>query len=145
MTTTKHALLEKIEQELAGVRIARPVTVAGHSYGLTVLDNADESLVKAIMPENVSMWQALSDTTTQTLAVALRSIDDTPIEILFKVTDDLPPDERSEAVTNERKWRCKQLTAWLAGKPGPFVRTLWNHYLELQSEASKSLEEIKSF
>lgn len=140
----KHDLLNTIEAELAGVRIARPTTIAGHRYGLVVLNAEEESLARALTPDNIALWQAISDNSVQTLAVALKSVDDVPVEQLFALADDAPKEDRDAALSDLPRWRCKQVATWLASKPGPFIRSLWTGYMGMQSDANKSLEDIRS-
>lgn len=138
---SKHAILDKIEQELNGVRVTEPVKIGSHTYGLSVLDGGEESLAKSLVPQTVALWQALSDTNTQTLAVALRSIDDTPVERIFE----LPAggEERDEALRDEKRWRSKQIVEWLLAKPAPFLRALWTGYSDIQQRSFKALEDLK--
>lgn len=143
--TSKNALLSKIESELTGVRVIEPVTIGKHRYGLATLDTGEESLARGLVPENTPLWQAVSDNSLQVLSVALRSIDDTPVESLFALTDDMTADERSAALVDEKRWRARQIMDWLRERPGTFVRTLWTAYLGMLERSNKALEELKNF
>lgn len=145
MTTSKNALLSKIEQELTGIRVIEPVTIGKHRYGLATLDTGEESLARGLIPENTPLWQAVADNSLQVLSVALRSIDDTPVETLFSLADDMPADARAAALADEKRWRARQIMDWLKERPGTFVRSLWTEYLGMLERSNKALEELKNF
>jgi hypothetical protein len=141
----KHPLLDKIELELSGVNVTHPVEIGGHKYGMATLDGGEESLARSLVTvtDDTPMWHALTDTTVPTLAVALRSIDDTPIEAIFKLADNASDDDRVSATSDEKRWRCKQVMGWIAGRPNTFVKAMMTGYAQIQQDSQKALGDLK--
>lgn len=139
----QHDLLQRIDDELKGLPATRDITIGGHTYGVKVLDRSEESYSKTLIPAEANLIQALSDTSAPVLAVALRSIDGTPVEDIFgAVPDDATAEQREQASNDLVRFRRLQIKEWLCAKPGVFIQKLWLEYLDLKSDAEEALESL---
>ena len=144
----QNELLSRIDEELHGVKKTDVVEIGGHKYGMNVLSRQEAAMARGLGAENSTMVEALSDNTLPTLAYALKSIDDTPVENLFVIPDDMPDDERNIVTATAdatRRWRARKVYDWLGSKPDTFVDRLWIGYLDLRQASRTALEELENF
>lgn len=141
MTTDKAQLLDLIDDELSGIPHRSSTEIGGHKYELELLNRGDESFAKSLLPPD-NLAQVLADQATPILAVALRSIDDVPVEELFtKIT----PEELKELgddADSRRRHMCGQIIGWLNKKPSVFTQQMYILYLDMKSKAREALEAL---
>lgn len=147
MTNSKHAVLAMLDAELAGIRVADTVDVAGHKFGLKVLERHEESYARSLFPPNTSVLQAFSDQSLPVLAVALQSVDGVRVEELFTPGDKLDNETLKMIQTDDGllRWRREAALQWLNDKPGTFVEELWHQYMELKRKSQQLLEDMRPF
>lgn len=142
---SQHTLLDAIDQELNGIDTVEPIDIGAHKYTMKVLERQEESYARTLLPEGYSVLQIYSDQSLPMLAVALRAIDNTPIEELFVPADGLSKEEEKQIQTTEGllRWRRERVMSWLAKKPAPFIEEMWLKYMGLKNKVSERLEEMR--
>lgn len=130
----KHELIARIDAAISGIPTNEPVDVAGHSWGLHILDRFEEAESKTYVPSDAALLQALTDTSLQQLTLAVQSIDGVRVEDLFPA-----PATLADAAERRRVSRTA-FQQWLGHLPGTVSTALWMAYLDLKDRSRKALE-----
>jgi hypothetical protein len=142
----RHELLSKIDEGLRGLPQERTVELHGHKFTLRLLDRGEETEMKALIPDTVSLAQAVADNSAPTMAIALRAIDGTPADVLFGDIPDDYDDEMRALISRElvarKRMQWHNCLKWLQDKPGVFVQYLWAEYLDLKNEAREVMTKL---
>lgn len=142
----RHKLLDAIDSELRGAHKEQNFELLGRTYRLKTLDPAEESWADSYVAGN-NFYQTARNRRAPYVAAALVSIDNIPVDQLWKMPEDAPAlhkklyDENKEFHKN---WLHEQILSWLINpaKHGPIVQFLWACYLDLDTERSDALEEL---
>lgn len=143
-TVKKHTLLS----ELSGKLPETTIDVQGVRYTLRLLRPEGEDWV-AMKTEGTTMTAVLGNSRNPTLAVSLTSINETPVEQLFQLPDDMDPKTKELLLSSPsdlREWRRTQVLEWIREEMDPFVvKALYEAYRELSKQHQESLKGISSF
>lgn len=135
----KHEVLAKLDAELSGLRSVDVLEVGGHRFGVKTLTRRETSMARALMPAvSENMLQAFADSFVPQLAVALVSIDDTPVEEVWPAPTD------GSAGEDIKRWRAGQVLAWLQDQPDAFVGTLWTKFADVREAQRERLNTLST-
>lgn len=144
----KNQVLAQIADSLKGKEPETKVEVLGHSYSLRLLKPEAQDWV-ASMTAGQTFAAVLNNARKPTLACALFSIDDTPIEVLFQPDEDMKLDMREFLSANAdamRDWRREAVLAFLSEDLNTYVvDALYSAYSKLAGEHREAMQNLENF
>ena len=138
-------LLDRLTAELRGTRQTATVTLGEHRYVLQTLEAEDEQWADGFV-QGGSGYQVARSKRVPYLAAALVSIDETPVEVLWKLPETMDPDLKRLLLSRtelETGWRRVIIRDWLSKLPPGAIDKLWAEYQALDEKRQQSLEALQ--
>lgn len=148
MTSKRHPLLAEITSALNGNLPETSTTISGVTYKMRLLKPEAEDWASS-KTSGDTITAAVLSTRKPTLAAALLSINNVPVEQLFQLPDSMDLKDRERVASDPmqmRYWRREEILSWLREEQDADVLDLlYAAYKDMADEHRKAIQSVENF
>ena len=141
----RHPALEALRKDLAKGLLEEEVSVNGHKFKITTLNEDEETWADAYMRTG-SPAAMLSSRRAPRLAAAIKAINGISVEELFNFPDDMPKvlkDRLNDNAIEKKFWIRDQVLMFLAEDGNrPFISELYSGLTRLDEKRDEAIKAI---